>query len=153
MSDRIEAKVSHEYSFPPERVYECWLRPEVIRQWMASALQTMKLPGEIGVIEVDARVGGKFCFSDKRPSGEAFHWGTYKVLDFPNRIAFTWNAGGERLTSDDQQSLVTIVLTPTPSGCQATLTHSMDAQWRDYLERTENGWRNMLVHIAALLSN
>ena len=150
--DRIEAIVIQSFPHAAERLYESWLKPDSIRLWMRSALVAMGLPGELVVIEVDARVGGKFCFSDKRQVGEVFHWGTYKQLDFPNRITFTWNAGMSRQAADDDLSLVTISITPNAAGCEVSLVHSMDAQWKDHVQRTENGWRNMLVHIEHLLA-
>ena len=150
--DKIEATVNQRFPHSAEQVYESWLQPDSIRLWMHSALVAMGLPGELVVIEVDARVGGKFCFSDKRPMGEVFHWGTYKHLDFPNRIAFTWNAGMSRLATDDDLSLVTISIAPNATGCEVSLVHAMDAQWKDYLQRTENGWKNMLLHIERLLA-
>ncbi len=119
---------------------------------MSSALQAMGLPGEILITQVDAKVGGSFCFSDRRPMGEAVHWGRYRQFNRPNVLAFSWNAGLQRTNTDDPLSLVTITLTNNTRGCDVSLTHSMDAQWRDYLQRTENGWRNMLVHIDAYLT-
>ncbi|MCA9151381.1 MAG: SRPBCC domain-containing protein [Planctomycetales bacterium] len=151
MSETVEAVVTHEFDSPADKVFECWLRPDAIRQWMTTALQAMDLPGELGVVEVEARVGGQFCFSDKRPMGEAFHWGTYKALDFPTTIAFTWNAGLSRDESDDEESLVNIAMTPTDEGCHVRLVHTMDAEWKDFVPQTEKGWSNMLMHIEKLL--
>lgn len=152
MNDRIDAIVEQDFPFSAERVFDCWLRPESIRLWMSAALQSMGLPGDLGSIKVDPRLGGKFLFTDKRPMGEAFHWGTYKVIDRPRRLAFTWNAADKVGMDDDELSLVTITLTPTENGCNVRLVHSMDAQWKDYLERTANGWNNMLAHIRKYLT-
>src|SRR6185295_4998121 len=91
------AKVTRRMSASPERVYDAWLDPAKLRAWMSAALKEMGLSGEIRRIEVDARVGGKFFFSDMRDAGEAKHWGSYRVLDRPRRIEFTWivDAGQE----------------------------------------------------------
>ncbi len=151
MNDRLEAVVEQQYAFSAERVFDCWLRPESISLWMRAALQTMGLPGDVCTIEVEPRPGGKFLFTDKRPMGEVFHWGTYKVIDRPHRLTFTWNAGDKVGTADDELSLVSITFAATEVGCNVRLVHSMDAQWRDYLERTQNGWNNMLVSIRNLL--
>ncbi len=152
MGERIDAIVIHNFTSSAEAVFESWLEPIAIRKWMQSALKAFGLPGDLVLVEVDARIGGTFCFSDNRPTGEAFHWGTYKQLDFPNCLAFTWNAGQNRADSDDELSLVRLLITPTDSGCDVKLVHSIDVKWKDYLERTENGWKNMLVHVDKLLS-
>lgn len=153
MSDRLEVVVTHRFAFSAERVFASWLRPEAIRIWMQAALKAIGLPGDLILVEVDARVGGQFCFSDKRPMGETFHWGTYKQLDFPTNIAFTWNVGLERTAVDDSLSLVTITIEPTDSGSSVRLVHSIDPKWKDYLKRTEDGWKNMLVHIDRSLAD
>ena len=41
------------------------------------------LAGDMKRVEIDARVGGKFYFSDMRDGTEARHWGTYLELDRP----------------------------------------------------------------------
>lgn len=152
MSDRIEAIVNYPFPHSAERVFDSWLRADSIRVWMSAALRAMGLPGELITVEVDPRVGGTFQFSDKRPQGDACHWGTYKIIDRPNCLAFTWNASDQFEPYDDPLSLVTITLTPTDIGCDARLVHSMDAQWIEYLDRTERGWTNMMEHVHKLLS-
>lgn len=151
MDERIEAVVVHQYPFPAERVFDCWLQTDAIRSWMSAALQAMGLPGEVGTVEVDPKVGGKFQFTDRRPQGEAFHWGTYKIVDRPTCLAFTWNASNRFEETDNELSLVTITLTPNEKGCYVRLVHSMDHQWKEYLERINNGWNNMLIHIQQFL--
>ncbi len=144
---RIEAVVDHSFTCSPQRVFESWVQPEAIREWMRSALQTLGLPGDLVKVETDPQVGGQFCFADKRPAGVVFHWGTYQQLNRPQQLAFTWNAGMEREDTDDNLSLVNINFLVSEVGCDVKLIHSMDAKWQDYLQRTENGWKNMLVHI------
>src|SRR5262245_48843090 len=93
MSERIAARVSHRFhKATAEQVYDSWLDPEKVRRWMAAALQSFGLAGEIKRIEIDAQVGGKFFFSDVRGGAEAKHWGKYLELDRPRKIVFTWTA-------------------------------------------------------------
>ena len=54
------------------------------------ALKNLSLAGDIRRIEIDARVGGQFFFSDLRDGEEARHWGKYLELDRPRKIVFTW---------------------------------------------------------------
>jgi uncharacterized protein YndB with AHSA1/START domain len=80
MQSKIEAKVSHRFKASAERVYDAWLDPKHVRVWMTAALKSLGLSGDIQRIEIDAKVGGKFFFSDIRDGTEARHWGTE---DFP----------------------------------------------------------------------
>src|SRR5262245_16671229 len=90
MSSKVEARVVHHFKATAERVYDAWLTPEQVRAWLGAALKSMGLAGDIRRIDIDARVGGKFFFSDLRDGNEARHWGTYLKLDRPRTIVFTW---------------------------------------------------------------
>lgn len=149
MSKTIEAKVTYQMKSAAERVYDAWLNPELVRVWMASALKTAGLSGDIRHIEIDARVGGKFLFSDMRNDVEARHWGTYLELDRPRRIVFTWIVDE---SEEANPSKVTLTLVPDGTGCVATIVHEMDAQWAEYVSRTESGWSRMLQHVDLLLT-
>src|SRR5262249_16286520 len=132
-----------------ERVYDAWLEPERVRVWMAAALRSHGLAGDIRRIEIDARVGGKFYFSDMRGGLEACHWGTYVELDRPRKIAFTWIVDP---SEEADPSVVTLTLEPQSDGCLATIVHEMDAKWLEYVPQTQSGWARMLEHIALALA-
>jgi uncharacterized protein YndB with AHSA1/START domain len=148
---KIEARVQEELRCSPEQLYDAWLDPISFRKWMASALKSFGLPGDLRRIETDPRVGGKFCFSDRRNGGEAVHVGNYLVLDRPRRIAFTWQVGQtvEEAEKNTELSRVTLTIEPATGGCTATMVHEMDPKWAEYVARTEDGWRRMLKAIEA----
>ncbi|MEU6715632.1 SRPBCC family protein [Nonomuraea sp. NPDC046802] len=146
----IEAKVTHRFTVAPERVFDAWLDPEKIQRWMRTALRGSGLAGDIRRVEVDARVGGRFTFSDMRDDVEAVHWGRYLVIDRPHKLVFTWFTSKE----DEQanNSTVTLTIEPEHDGCVATIRHEMAAEWADYVDRTEGGWARMLTAIDGLES-
>lgn len=152
-SDQVQIEVVQSLKVSAQQVFDSWLQPNAIRRWLSAAMQAKGLSGEIIQVDVDARVGGRFCFADQRPSGPAFHWGTYQAIESPTRLSFTWNAGDQWLDSDDPSSLVTIRLTATADGCLAQLVHCMDAEWQEYAERTKAGWANLLTHVGLFLTN
>ena len=138
------AKVTHRFSASPERVYDAWLDPAKLRAWMSAALKSMGLAGDVRRIEVDARVGGRFFFSDMRDAGEAKHWGTYRVLDRPRQIEFTWIVDASQ---EADPSVVTITIEPDGDGSFVTILHTMAPEWVSYVERVETGWSNMLCAV------
>lgn len=144
MSAKVDAKVSHRFRASAERVYDAWLTTEQARVWVAGALRSSGLAGEIKRFEIDARVGGKFFFSDMRNGQEARHWGTYLELERPRKIVFTWIVDE---SEEADPSRVTLTIDPEAEGCVATLVHEMDAKWADYVARTESGWSRMLAAI------
>jgi uncharacterized protein YndB with AHSA1/START domain len=149
LSTKIEANVSYRLNSTPERVYDAWLDPEQVRQWMEASLKSFGLVGDIRRIEIDPHVGGKFFFSDMRGEIEAKHWGTYQQLARPQKIVFTWIVD---VADEADPSRVTLALMPDGGGCLATITHEMDAKWAEYISRTEAGWSRMLSEIDRLLS-
>jgi uncharacterized protein YndB with AHSA1/START domain len=149
MNSRIEARASHHFKAAAERVYDAWLDPEKARVWMSASLKSLGLAGEIRRIEIDARVGGKFFFSDMRDGTEARHWGSYLELDPPRKIVFTWIVDE---SEEADPSIVTITIQSDPEGCTATIVHEMDAQWAEYLSRTESGWTRMLQAVDRFLA-
>jgi uncharacterized protein YndB with AHSA1/START domain len=144
MDAKIEVRVSHRFKVSAEQVYDAWLNPEQARLWMAAALKSFGLAGDMQRIEIDARVGGKFFFSDMRDGTEARHWGNYLELDRPRKIVFKWIVAE---SEDANPSKVTLTIHSESNGCVATIVHEMDEKWADYVSQTESGWTQMLQQI------
>ena len=149
MTEMVEAKVTYNFKASPERVFDAWLDPSMVRKWMSLA---SPLLGAMDVrrIEIDPRVGGRFTFSDMREAGEAVHWGFYREIDRPRRLVFTWFTSPEE--EEENTSVVTLTIEPTGDGCVATIVHSMDAQWAEYIKQTERGWHSLLTQIDSFLN-
>jgi uncharacterized protein YndB with AHSA1/START domain len=142
----VEATVTHRFTASAERVFDAWLDPAMVRIWAAQPS-----PGrdriDVRRVEIDARVGGRFTFSDMRAEGEAVHWGYYQEIDRPRRLVFTWFTSEEEERTET--SVVTLTITPLADGCEATIVHRMHAKWAAYVPQTEKGWGAMLGQIAA----
>lgn len=149
MKEMVEAKVTYHFKASPERVFDAWLDPAMVRKWMSLP---SPLLGAMDVrrIEIDPRVGGRFTFSDMREAGEAVHWGFYREIDRPRRLVFTWFTSQEE--EEENSSVVTLTIEPTADGCVATIVHRMDAQWREYVKQTEKGWHSLLAQIDSFLT-
>ena len=100
---------------------------------------------EVLRIAIDGRVGGSFSFLVRRQGQELDHVGTYREIDRPRRLVFTWGIAG----SSADESVVIIEITPLETGSELTLTHEMDPKWAEYASRTEAGWTTMLNALAA----
>lgn len=146
----VTAVATHRFAHPCERVFDAWLDPVIVRKWASLPHPIM---GALAIrrIEIDARVGGRFLFSDMRAEGEAVHWGEYRVIDRPHLLVFTWWTSPEDEQADN--SVVTIRFEPDGDGCRVTLEHAMSAEWREYVDRTANAWGGMLDQVDALLSS
>ncbi len=149
MNTRVQAKVTHRFEASAERVFDACLDPGKVRQWLARSLVEMGLPGTLTTVEIDARVGGTFEFADLRAGVEARHWGTYLNLDRPRTLAFTWITEEGQ---DESSSIVTVSIARAGGGCVVELVHDMPAEWKEYVQRTEDGWSRILAAIGTLPS-
>ena len=143
--DLITVDVSHRFSASPEAVFDAWLDPERIEQWMAAALAEFSPGTEFRRATVDAHVGGTFTFIDSRDEDQTSPTGTYLEIDRPRHLSFTW------LPEDGEYSVVTIDIEPDGRGCLLTLRHEMESTWVDFAERTAEAWARMARQIDAVL--
>lgn len=145
MSATLDVRITRHFDVPAERVFDAWLTPSLIGQWMFGArLRDEEILG----IEVDGRVGGRFSFRVRRGEAEIDHVGTYVAIDRPARLVFTWGIAGE----SDGESQVVIEIVPADAGCTLTLTHTMDVRWAEYADRVTDGWTKMTNVLAEVLA-
>lgn len=137
----ISVQVSHRYTATAEQVFDAFLDPEMAGRFMFATPY-----GEMVRVEIDARVGGSYVFTDRRYGQDVVHSGEYVELERPRRLAFTFRADGS------EADLVVIEIVDVEGGCEATLTHEMSARWVEYVEQTERGWAGILAGAAAGLS-
>ena len=124
--------VKHRFAASAERVYEAWLDPELVRQFLYTTAT-----GEIVRCDVDARIGGKYTIVDRRNGEDVLHEGTYLELERPRRLVFTLRVP----KYSPEEDRVTIEIQPLTSGCELTLTTETPDEWAD---DTRRGWEMIL---------
>ena len=145
MSSPVIVRVSHRFTAPAERVFDAWLTPNQAARFFF-ATRT----GNIMRCEIDARVGGTFLVTDRRPQADgdesvfdAEHHGTYLQIERPERLVFDLAVS----PYSDEPTRVTIDITPeSPNSCELTLTHELGdtPMARAYELQTLQGWTKML---------
>lgn len=131
-------KLVRRFDQTPERIFDLWLDPARVAQWFAPGLGTMT------TVEIDARVGGRFNFTQDREGHAAVHVGEYKEIEPPKRLVFTWATPEKATDTPDDVSTVTIEVERDGKGSKLTLTHEMDAKWAEWGEKVLGGWAKML---------
>lgn len=128
-SGTVDVAVHRPFPVPAEHVFDAWLTPRRLGQWMFG-------PGvrdeKVVRLDVDPRVGGRFSMLVERGGERIDHVGDYLVIDRPHRLAFTWGVAGE---PDQDGSRVDILVTPTPTGCELRLTDPRTAAGLGRLRR------------------
>ena len=134
----VQARVTHRFNAPAERVFDAWLATELIGKWMFGPNVRDE---EIMRLNIDARVGGTYSFVVRRQGKEFDHLGKYLEMNRPHRLAFTWGVAQD----GGDTSRVFIDIVPQESGCELSLAHEMAAEWSEFIPRSEAAWTKMLT--------
>lgn len=140
----LHAVVRRDFAAPAERVFEAWLKPERLEQWMFGPAVR---DAEIVHLALDPRVGGAFSFLVEREGAPVEHVGKYLELAAPQRLAFTWMVAdatlGSRVTID--------IVERGEDGCALTLTQELHPSWASHVDAIASSWAHMLGVLARLL--
>jgi uncharacterized protein YndB with AHSA1/START domain len=138
---RTEAiQVTRRFDASAERVFDAWLDTK-----RASKFLFATPTGVMVRTEIDARVGGRLCFVDRRDGVDVEHVGTYLEIDRPRRLAFEF--GVPQYSAEFTR--VVIDLTGSGAGCELTLTHH--GVLAEFAERTRQGWKGILEGLTGAL--
>ena len=126
---------------PREVVFEAWIDPEGIREWMC--------PGNATSAEaiLDVRVGGSFRIVMKAPDKDHIQIGTYQVVEPPSKLVFTWSAAD----NPTAMTLVTVEFFHHGDECELVITHEKFIK-PDMAKRYEGGWGTIAEKFAQYLS-
>ena len=139
----VVVTVTRHFEAPAERVFDAWLDPEQVREWMAVSGSMENLSR----VRIDPRLGGSFVFVDVRDGEKVEHVGNYLEIERPHRLAFTW-----RVKPEEESSAVSIDIVAQGAGCEATLKHELTPEWAEHADRCESAWAKMLGGIAQTLA-
>lgn len=126
--------VRREIAAPAKELFDAWLDPGKLAIFMRPS-DTKR-----SAVKVDPRVGGAFEIVMHTPSGAIPHTGTYREIDRPRRLVFTWNSPYAK----DIDSLVTVEFRPAANGTEIVLTHE-GLPSKDAVSGHTKGWTDILV--------
>lgn len=116
--DETVAEVRRHFAAPPAKVFGAFADAALVRRWLTPAPEV-----RLTVVAFDFRVGGAYRFAYDVPGRTTmFVNGTYRVIQPPSRIVFSWN-----IEPPDEhagvRSEVTIELTPDGPGTELVVRH------------------------------
>lgn len=129
------------FDAPPESVFDRWLDPSRAGDWLFATST-----GHITRIELDGRLHGRFTIARRCDGEEEVHTGSFLKIDRPRHLMFTCSTGSS------PGDPVTVDIEPSDSGCELTLSQTIDPDCADFAEQTRKEWRDMLDRLAGTLN-
>ena len=126
--------VRREIAAPAEELFDAWLDRREPGRLDAPAKDLAHDH------KVDPRVGGNFEIIMHAETGPIPHTGTYKEIDRPRRLVFTWNSP----YAGQGDSLVTVEFRPARGATEIVLTHERLPS-AEMAKAHEGGWSEILV--------
>jgi uncharacterized protein YndB with AHSA1/START domain len=137
----LSLNISKTISAPIDRVFDAWLDPAILAQFMLPA-PGMAHPD----VENDAREGGRFSIVMLVGEERIPHTGTYLALERPHRLAFSWESP---MSSDD--SVVTLVFSEIDANTTSIELSHIRFISEEARDNHQSGWGNILDKLAEVL--
>jgi uncharacterized protein YndB with AHSA1/START domain len=131
--NQTELRLTRRFDAPPERVFDAWTDPELLRRWFAAGPDW-----ETPEAEVDLREGGRYKLSMRDPHSGNVHTvgGEYTEISRPDRLAYTWKWETE---GDSDESRVLVEFNADGGATELVLTHTALAS-QESRANHEHGW-------------
>lgn len=146
IADKFCAEIRRHLAYAPEKVFAAFASPDLVALWLTPSPDI-----RLTVLEFDFREGGSYRFA-YHISGSitVIVGGSYRVIEPPLRIAFSWV-----IEPPDEhagiQSEVSVAITPDSAGSELVIRHEkLDRP--DAIERHAAGWLGAVDELTKLLA-
>ncbi|PIC70653.1 MULTISPECIES: SRPBCC domain-containing protein [unclassified Sporosarcina] len=142
------------FNVAPEKVFDAWLNPEMMRKWFFT------LEGTNKVTRNNPKVGGTWEIIDHRGGQDYRAIGEYLEIDPPKKVMFTFKMP----EMSDLEDTITVELKELEQGCKMTFTQlihvAQEVNWTESeIEKaltemhdgTEVGWNYMFMGLKELV--
>lgn len=131
---------------PRERVFRAWTTPAELKRWSAPGPMTTPLA------EVDLQVGGSYRIHLRAPDGTEHRLrGTYREVDPPRRLVYTWHWEGATDGSHAGETLVTVEFHERGRETEIVITHELFPS-DDARRKHEEGWIGLLDKLTTVVA-
>lgn len=127
----------------PEKVFAAWTDPAQLARWSCPEGTRM------GGVEVDLRVGGGFSICMKGDNQDYHAFGTYREIQPPRRLVYTWDWQEPENAMGD--TLITVEFEPDGEGTRVVMVHDLFPTVEVASEH-EQGWTSCLSRLEGLFA-
>jgi uncharacterized protein YndB with AHSA1/START domain len=137
------AVVQRLLSASPTVVYDEWLDPDALADWMCPR------PARPTSIDLDPKTGGRFRIEIEENGVRFVVTGRYVELRRPRRLSFTWSCS--TWPDPSAESLVTVTLEPRgETETFMTIHHALLSP--ELIDQHQSGWLRIAEQLAAELA-
>ncbi|MEH7123134.1 SRPBCC domain-containing protein [Bacillus sp. JJ1773] len=147
-------KMKREFNVEPERVFDAWLNPVMMKKWFFT------LEGTNKVAQNDPKVGGGWEIVDHREGKDYRAVGEYLEIDPPKKLVFTFKMP----QFSELEDIITVEIKEISTGCEMTFTQLIhvapEENWTkadiekalgEYHDGSEHGWNLMFMGLKELV--
>ena len=141
MTDEYLVTVRREIDAPVEDLFDAWLDAQSLGSWLK--------PGGIRETraETDPRVGGAFRIVMVDDESSIEHTGTYREIDRPRRLVFTWSSPATRF----RDSIVTVTFQPSSKSSTVVEIHQVGLPDEEARASHHAGWSDVLRELGRII--
>jgi uncharacterized protein YndB with AHSA1/START domain len=134
VTDDYALTVRREIPAPAEVLFDAWLDAESLGTWIKpSGIRETRA-------ETDPREGGAFRIVMVEDDTEVLHRGTYREIERPRRLVFTWSSPATKF----RDSLVTVTFEPSSDGSTVVELHQVGLPDEEAQASHRGGWSEIL---------
>lgn len=127
----------------PAEVFRAWTDPTLLSQW--SCPEGTEMDG----VTVDLKVGGSFKIRMKGENQHYTAFGTYREIQPPKRLVYTWD--WEEADNAMGDTLITVEFEAEGEGTRVVMTHDL-LPTAELAAAHDEGWTSCLDRLEALFA-
>jgi glutathione S-transferase len=127
-----------------QAVWDAWTHPKHMKRWMCPA------PDGVKSVTADLRVGGAYDLVMVVEGKEHNAFGTYREIDEPSRLVFTWDWRDGHMASMGD-TVVTLEFNEVEGGTEVVLVHE-GFPAPDAAKSHTDGWNACLNNLETLFA-
>jgi uncharacterized protein YndB with AHSA1/START domain len=137
MTDEYALTVRREIAAPADVLFDAWLDAESLGTWLRpSGTKATRA-------ETDPRVGGAFRIVMDLDEASVEHAGTYREIDRPRRLVFTWSSPGTQF----RESVVTVTFESASDSSTLVEIHQVGLPNEEARTNHHAGWSDILLEL------
>jgi uncharacterized protein YndB with AHSA1/START domain len=134
VTDEYAVTVRREIAASAEVLFDAWLDAHSLGSWLRpSGTRETRA-------ETDPRVGGTFRIVMVDDESSIPHTGTYREIDRPRRLVFTWSSPATRF----RDSIVTVTFQPSSNSSTVVEIHQVGLPDEEARASHHAGWSDIL---------